>query len=355
MLLYGSPVLAMALTVLTGMAVFAAVDSPPLETIYAYFVLPVQDVFGLTELCVKAAPLILIALGLSLAFRANVWNIGAEGQLICGAIASGGLAILFYRSQSSFLLPAMFFASVLGGMFWAAIVAFLKIRFQANEILTSLMLTYIAVFLLGWLVHGPWRDPDGYNFPQTRPFSDAGMLSLLVEGSRLHAGVLFALVASLVVWVVLSRSVVGLELQVVGRAPRAARFAGFSERKILWVTLLTSGGMAGLAGFGEVAGVLGQLQPTISPGYGFAAIIVAFLGRLHPVGIVFAGLLLALTYLGGDRVQMEFGLPSALTGLFQGVLLFYLLACDGVVVYCLRWSKGLRWSERAQPNRAGSS
>ncbi len=335
-MLYLSPLLAVVLTLIFGTIVFAILGKDPLVALYAFFVMPLTNLHGVSELLVKATPLVLIGIGLSIGFRANVWNIGAEGQLTIGAIFGGGLAIYFHDSDSLFLLPGMIVAGIIGGMVWAAIPALLRTRFNANEILTSLMLSYVAVLFLSYLVHGPWRDPGGYNFPETRLFPDAGTLPTLISGTRVHLGGVFALLVVFSGWIILSKAVIGLQLRVVGLAPAAARFAGYNENKLIWFSLLLSGGLAGLAGLSEVSGPIGQLIPTISPGYGFTAIIVAFLGRLHPVGVLLSGLVLALTYLGGEMAQIEIGTPAAVTGLFQGALLFFLLACDVLTNYRLR-------------------
>ncbi len=331
-MIWGAPLLAVVLTLITGGLTFAIMGKPMGAALYTFFVQPLTTVYGVSELIVKASPLVLIGIGLSLGFRGNVWNIGAEGQYTFGAILGSGIAIFFHDSTSPLLLPAMLIAGVLGGMAWAAIPAFLRTRFNANEILVSLMLTYVAVLLLSYLVHGPWRDPDGYNFPESRLFPDAGTMPVLIEGTRVHLGVFFALGAVFVA-LLLGKGLTGFKLKLVGLAPEAARFAGFSETGVIWFALLAGGGLAGLAGVIEVAGPIGQLIPTISPGYGFTAIIVAFLGRLHPVGVLLAGLVMALTYLGGETAQIEIGVPAAVTGLFQGFLLFYLLACDVLIRY----------------------
>ncbi len=337
-MLYLSPIIAVILTLIVGMAIFALLDKNPIQALYTFFIMPVNSFNGVTELIVKATPLVLIGIGLALGFRANVWNIGAEGQLTIGALFGGGLAIYFHDSESVFLLPAMVLAGAIGGLLWAMIPAWLKTHFNANEILTSLMLTYVAVLLLSYLVHGPWRDPDGYNFPESRIFPDAGTMPILIEQSRVHMGTILALLAVLGGWIILAKTVIGFQLKVIGVAPQAAKFAGFEENKLIWFTLLLSGALAGVAGVGEVAGPIGQLVPSISPGYGFTAIIVAFLGRLHPVGVLFAGLIMALTYLGGETAQIEIGLPAAVTGVFQGILLFFLLACDVLGRYHIRLS-----------------
>ncbi|MGH6931625.1 MAG: ABC transporter permease [Dongiaceae bacterium] len=336
---YCSPLLALLLTLLTTALIFAALGQDPGEALYTFFIAPLVSSTGRPELFVKAAPLVLIAIGLSLGFRANVWNIGAEGQFTIGAIAGGGVALAFYGVESPLILPVMIVAGALGGMAWAAIPAWLRTRFNANEILTSLMLTYVAQLVLTYLVTGPWRDPEGYGFPQSRLFHDAATLPIFMQGSRLHLGVLVALLAVGAGWILLSKSLIGFQLKVVGQAPRAARYAGFSEKALIWLSLLLGGGLAGLAGLFEVAGPVGQLTPQISPGYGFTAIIVAFLGRLHPVGVLFAGLVLALSYLGGEAAQIQLGMPNAVTGIFQGILLFFLLACDILILYRVRFGR----------------
>ena len=338
-LAYFSPILAIFLTVSTGAVLFAAMGKPAGAALYAYFVQPFTTVYGLSELGVKATPLILIGLGLAIGFRANVWNIGAEGQLTLGAITGGALGLAFYDVETPFLLPAMLIAGILGGMAWAAIPAFLRVRFNANEILVSLMLTYVGLLLLSFLVHGPLRDPDGFNFPESRLFHDSATIPAIIDGTRLHWGAILALVAAVGAWLLLGRTILGFQLKVLGDAPRAARFAGYREPRLVWFSLMLSGGLAGLAGVLEVAGTVGQLVPSISPGYGFTAIIVAFLGRLHPAGVVLGGMTMALTYIGGETAQIEIGLPAAVTGLFQGVLLFYLLACDVVIKYRIRFGR----------------
>jgi len=332
-MVYGSPLLALLLTLLAGFVMFSLMGLDAPAALYAFFITPISDSYGISELLVKAVPLVLIAIGLSIGFKANVWNIGAEGQLVMGAVAAGGLAIFNPDCDSAWLLVAMMLAGVLGGAAWAAIPAFLKTRCNANEILTSLMLTYVAALFLSYLVHGPWRDPEGFNFPESRLFADSALLPLLVEGTRLHIGLLITIAVVVAAWVLLSRTLIGFQVKVVGAAPRAARFAGFKQPRLVWFSLLLGGGLAGLAGMMEVAGPIGQLVPQVSPGYGFTAIIVAFVGRLHPLGVMIAGLLLALSYLGGETLQMEMGLPQAVTGVFQGMLLFFLLACDVLISY----------------------
>jgi simple sugar transport system permease protein len=328
-----SPLLALALTLVFGVFLFLIMGVSPSEALYAFFVEPLTTTYGWAELAVKATPLVLIAVTLSIGFRAGVWNIGAEGQLTLGGICGGAVALWFYEVDSIWVIPLMVIAGILGGMLWGAIPAFLRTRFNANEILTSLMLTYVAGFLLSLLVHGAMRDPDGYNFPESRLFSDSAILPIILEGTRLHLGWIFALAAVVAAWLMISRTLIGFEVKVLGQAPAAGRYAGFSQKNIIWFSLLLSGGAAGLAGMIEVSGPIGQVLPSISPGYGFTAIIVAFVGRLHPFGVLLAGLLLALSYLGGESAQISLNLPLAVTGVFQGMLLFFLLGCDVLIHY----------------------
>jgi simple sugar transport system permease protein len=246
-------------------------------------------------------------------------------------------------STGMWIVPALLLAGVIGGMLWAGITALLRDRFNANEILVSLMLVYVAIMVLSFLVHGPLKDPEGYNFPQSKTFDAATRIPRLMSGSRANIGVPMALTGVILLWIYLFRTRAGFAQQVGGLAPAAARYAGFSSRRALWVALLISGGAAGLAGALEVAGPIGQLTPYIPAGYGFAAIIVAFVGRLHPVGMVLSAVLMSMFYIGGELAQSRMGLPRSITGVFQGLLLFCLLACDTLVAYRLRWiGKGAR-------------
>jgi simple sugar transport system permease protein len=332
-----SPLLALLLTVLIGSVLFSLLGKDPLQAMAVFFWEPVRSGYALGELAVKATPLLLIALGLAIAFRANVWNIGAEGQYIMGAIAASGAALLADPGDPRAFVALVLIAGAVGGMLWAGATAWLRDRFHANEILVSLMLVYVAVQLLGFLVAGPWKDPLGYNFPQTKTFEIAARVPRLMQGSRVHLGLPLAVLGVVVAWVFMFRTRAGFAMQVGGLAPAAARYAGFSARSALWTALLVSGGLAGLAGALEVAGPIGQLTPYVPAGYGFAAIIVAFVGRLHPVGVVLSAVLMSMFYIGGELAQSRLGLPKSLTGVFQGLLLFTLLACDVLVSYRVRW------------------
>ena len=333
-----SPILALVLTVLIGVVLFLALGKDPLRGLEVFFWEPIRSSYALGELVVKATPLLIIALGLALCFRSNVWNIGAEGQYVMGAVFAAGVALMADKSSSAWMVVPVLLAGVLGGMVWAGLTAFLRDRFHASEILVSLMLVYVAIFVLGYLVYGPWKDPLGYNFPQTKTFEIATQIPRMFKGSRVNIGVLLALIGAGALWVFLFRTRAGWAQQIGGLAPHAARYAGFSSRRAIWVALLVSGGAAGLAGALEVAGPLGQLTPYVPVGYGFAAIIVAFVGRLHPVGMVFSAILMSMFYIGGELAQSRLGLPKSLTGVFQGLLLFSLLACDVLMNYRLRWA-----------------
>ena len=335
-----SPLLALGVTVLIGVLLFIVLGKDPLRGLQVFFVEPAKNAYQLSELAIKATPLILIALGLAVCYRSNVWNIGAEGQFVLGALFAGWVAMQAGPETAWLgkgIVIVVLLAGVVGGMLWAGIVALLRDRFNANEILVSLMLVYVAEMVLSYLVYGPWKDPKGYNFPQTITFLADTRIPRLVPNLRAHIGVVIAAVAVGLFWLFLFRTYRGFALQVGGLAPAAARYAGFSSRRALWTALLISGGMAGLAGALEAAGPLGQLSPHVPAGYGFAAIIVAYVGRLHPVGIIFSGILMSMFYIGGELAQTRMGLPKSLTGVFQGLLLFTLLACDTLIHYRVRW------------------
>jgi simple sugar transport system permease protein len=325
-----SPVAALAITVVVGALMFSLLGKPPGQALALFFVEPVRGARGWSELAVKATPLVLIALGLAVSFRASVWNIGAEGQFIAGGIAASWVALQATEHTSRAIVLAIIAAGAVGGLAWSGIVAVLRDRFNASEILVSLMLVYVAELVLGYVVHGPLKDPHGFNFPQTASFAAATAIPRLVDGQRAHVGIVIALGAAVAVWLFVFRFYAGFQLEVGGVAPRAARYAGFSSRRALWTALLVSGGLAGIAGALEVAGPIGQLTAHFPVGYGFAAIIVAFVGRLHPLGVVLSALLMSMFYIGGELVQSRLGLPRALTEVFQGLLLFALLACDAV-------------------------
>ena len=333
-----SPLIALALTVLIGLLLFIALGKDPLQALSMFFYEPLKNTRGIGEVSLKAAPLLLIALGLSVCFRSGIWNIGAEGQFILGTIGATRVALSATPHSSSLLVLGVLLAGTVAGMFWAGITALLRDRFNASEILVSLMLVYVAEQVLSYFVHGPWKDPNGYNFPQSITFLEQARVPRLVSGARANLGALIALASMGAFWLFMHRTLAGYKLEVAGLAPRAARYAGFSSRSALWTTLLLSGATAGLAGALEVAGPVGQLTMDVPLGYGFAAIIVAFVGRLEPIGVCLSSLLMSLFYIGGELSQSRLGLPKSITGVFQGLLLFSLLACDALSNYRVRFT-----------------
>jgi simple sugar transport system permease protein len=339
-MVYAAPLMAVVLTIVTAFLLFAAMgNASPGLAVYEMFIEPVVNPEHWPDLLVKGAPLMIIAVGLSIGFRANVWNIGGEGQYIVGSIAACGVALLFWEQEGFWILPLMAIAGIVGGMAYAAIAAFLRARYGVSEILTSLMLNYVAIQLLYYIVNGPWKDPDGQGFPQTRLFNDSENLPHITDGSVIHYGVPVAFILAIIMWIVMERTIIGYAVRVVGTAPAAARHGGFSESRTIWFALLAGGGFAGLAGMLEAAGPFGQLTPQFPANYGYTAIIVAFLGRLHPLGIIVAALVLAVTYVGGELAQSAVGVPQASAGMFQATMLFYLLALDVLVRFRIVFKK----------------
>ncbi|MDB2619583.1 ABC transporter permease [Litoricolaceae bacterium] len=327
---------ALILTLLTVSVLLAAIELDPLSSLHRIFIKPLNSVYGISELLAKATPLITIGVALALGFRAGVWNIGAEGQLVMGGLCGGAVALAFWGVDGFWVMPLVLLGGTIGGLFWGAITAFLKVRFNANEILVSLMLTYVAILLLSVMVHGPLRDPDGFNFPESRLFHDAATLPKLFSAGRGHLGFVFAIAFAIVGTWVVKRWHLGFEMRVTGLSASAAKFAGYSRDRTVWMALLMGGAISGFAGVVEVTGNIGQLVPTISPSYGFTAIIVAFLARLHPLAVIPAGLLVALSYLAGEAAQLSLGVPAASTQVFQGLLLFFLLGTSLFVNYRVR-------------------
>jgi simple sugar transport system permease protein len=346
-MLYLTPVVAVIATMLTGAVIFTLIGHDGFGAVNKIFFGPLLDTYKWQDLGVKAAPLILIAIGLAIGFRANVWNIGAEGQYVMGGLAGTGVALATWGMQGWWILPAMCVCGIAGGAAYAAVPAFLKTRFNVNEILSSLMLTYVAVQVLYYLMRGPWKDPEGFNFPQSRLFSDDQILPTVVSGTVVHLGVPIAFLVAIAAWLVMTKSVFGFQIRVVGAAPAAASYGGFNTKMTIWAAMLAGGGLAGFAGILEAAGPFGQMVPQFPTGYGFTAIIVAFLGRLHPIGIILAGVILAVSYVGGELAQSSIGLPAAATGVFQAMMLFFLLATDVLVKYRVKLTSSTRAGDAA--------
>lgn len=340
LMLVVTPVISVLLTMLIGVVVFDLLGIDGFRAVVDIFVSPILLSYKWQDVAVKAAPLIIIALGLSIGNRANVWNIGAEGQYIVGALCAAGIGIAAGSSGGPFIIAAMLLAGIVGGTAWASVPAALRTRFGVNEILSSLMLTYVATQLLSYLVGGPWKDPNGRNFPATAPLQPEQALPILIPGTTVHLGVAIALVLPFVFWLLMSRSVFGYQVRVVGSAPFAARHGGFDSNQTIWLSMLIGGGMAGFAGALEFTGALKTINLGFPSGYGFTAIIVAFLGRLHPVGVLIAGVMLAVTFVGGQVAQTTVKIPNSTAGIFQALMLFFILASDVLVRHRVRFLPG---------------
>ncbi len=342
-----NPFLAVALTMFAGGVMFAMLGKDPIVAIRLIFFDPIFSEtfasYSRPQLLIKSAPLILIAVGLAIGFKANVWNIGAEGQYIIGALFGAGVALAFFPAPGWYVFPLMVLAGALGGFLWAMIPAILKTRFNTNEILVSLLLVYVAERILAAMALGLMRNPDQPGFPGSRDLRryEAAHNAELIANTGMHWGVVAAIIAVIFAYVMMTRHMLGFHVQLAGQAPRAARFGGVAPARLVVVCLGIAGALAGLAGMFEVSGPGGQVRIEFASGYGFTAIIVAFLGRLNPLGIVLAGFLLGLTYIGGELGQMMLQLPGAAIQVFQGMLLFFLLALDFQTNYRIRLTQGM--------------
>ncbi|MEM8824410.1 MAG: ABC transporter permease [Pseudomonadota bacterium] len=355
-----SPLLAVALTMVAGGLMFAVLGNDPLVALRTIFWDPLFGEFAWffrAEILVKAGPLILIAVGLALGFRAGIWNIGAEGQYIVGAICGAAAGLAFYPAETRLIFPLMVICGALGGIAWAMIPALLKVRFGTNEILVSLMLVYVAENLLASAAVSWLRNPDAVGFPGSRNLSrwEASANPELIAGTGAHWGIFAAIAAVIFAQIMLTRHLTGFQIRLAGQAPKAARFAGVKPGRLVVVCFGIAGGLAGLAGLFEVTGPAGQVSIDFASGYGFTAIIVAFLGRLNPLGIVAAGLLMALTYVGGDNAATNLGLPVAAISAFQGMLLFFLLAVDVLTNFRIRVGRVRRSAEGSAPRLVGEA
>ena len=335
-MMVATPVIAVLLATLASSVLLLILNKPVGLTLHSFFIAPFESAYTISEVLLKFGPLLLIAQALAVGFRARIWNIGAEGQMIIGAIAASAVPVYFGNSNSILLLPAMVVLGALGGMSWAAIAAFLKTRFNANEILVTLMLSAIALQLLYFLLLGPWKDPMGFNFPQTVMFQDAALFDPLFPGTRLNTSIFIPLLFTVAIWLFMEKHFGGFKLVVGGLAPQAATYAGFNAKRSVWISLLLAGFAAGIAGMSEVAGPIGLLQRSVTSDYGYAAIIVAYLGGLKPVGIFFAALFLAVLHIGGDIALVSASLPISAVHVFQGLLLIFYLSISTLINYRIR-------------------
>lgn len=328
-----TPVVALAIALVIGGVIVALMGRSPLAAFKVFVREPLTDPWALQEVLLKATPLCLVGVGLIFCYRANRWNIGAEGQLLVGGLFATAVALAMHGSTSPLVLPLLLVAGALGGLAYAMMPAWLRTRFGISEILTSLMLVYVAELLLDFLVRGPWRDPKGFNFPQTVNFSDSALLHPFFDGGRLNAGIVIAVLAVIGAAIVLRRTLFGYKVSASGEAPRAANFAGFDEKRITLLVFMISGAAAGLAGAIEIAGQVGQLRPGFGSGLGFTGIIVAFLGRLNPFGALLSAITLAVLLIGAESAQVMLKLPFDLTRFFMGLLLMIVLVGESLNRY----------------------
>ncbi|MEM9715295.1 MAG: ABC transporter permease [Pseudomonadota bacterium] len=334
-----APILALGVTLIACAILFAILGNEPLPALKVLFWDPLFNEqmasFSRPQILVKAAPMILIALGLSFGFQAGIWNIGAEGQFVMGAISAIAVGLALWDVSAWYVFPLMGLAGAMGGIAWAMVPALLRIKFGANEILVSLMLVYVAIQFLAAMVTGPMKSPLAFGFPETRSFRDfeAAYNGEVFANTGIHWGVIAMIVIAMIAYILQTRHLFGFQVRVMGLAPKAARLSGVIPERMVVICLAISGGLAGLAGFYEAAGPAGKLTTDFASGYGFTAIIVAFLGRLNPIGIVFAGLILALTIVGGELAQLILNVPAAAVLVIQGMVLFFLLAADVLVNY----------------------
>jgi simple sugar transport system permease protein len=329
---------AVILTLIFGLIMFALLGKPPFEVLAVFLSSPLSSAYDISDLLVKAGPLILIALGLAVGYRANIWNIGAEGQFLLGSIFGMGAVLALGNPSTVWAIPIVLIAGAIGGMIWAAIPATLRTVFNASELLTSLMLVYVAQQLLYLMVNQVWKNPLSFGWPETVELNEALELPVLIDGTAIHAGLIVVLVAATVLALLTFRTTFGYRMRMAELTPKALRFAGFGENSTIWISLMLSGGLAGLAGAVELSSTFGKLNDQFSLGYGFTAIIVAFLGRLNPIGIVLGGLLVGFTFVGGDWIRVSHGVNDAAADVFQASLLFFVLACDLVTRYRVQWA-----------------
>jgi len=320
--------------ILTGL-VLLAFGTDPVSTFAAMARGAFGSSNGFSETLVKAIPLMLTGLGVALAFKLKFWNIGAEGQLMFGGIAAAGVGLFLSDGiPPSLVLPACILAGCLGGALWASIPAFLKTRLNVDETLVTLMMNYVAILFAEYLYYGPWRDPKGYGFPGSAPLPEYAWLPRLF--GRAHMGLYFALALALVLWVIIKRTRWGFELAIIGASPKAARYQGIAVGRNIFLAILLSGAFSGLAGACEVTAISHRLQQGLNLGYGFTAIIIAWMSQLNPLAIPFVALLMGGILVGGDQVQLMMGLPSSMGIVMQGLILFPMLAGSLFTEYRMR-------------------
>ena len=341
------PIVSVIMALMFGGLLMAVVGANPITTYGAMLEGAFGNVdqwregqfYSLTETLVKAIPLILASLAVGVAFRMLFWNIGAEGQLVLGGVAASAVAlwlgdILPSLPKTGWIyLPLMGLAGVIAGGIWAVIPAMLKAYLKVNEIITTLMMNYVAILWYQYLFNVAWKDPDGYGFPGSAKFAEYCRIARI--SGRLHWGLLVALVCTVIMWIVLDWTKWGYQIRLIGENIRAAKYAGINIGRNIVGVMLLSGGLAGLAGMVEVSGISHSLQQGLNMGYGFTAIIVSWLARLNPWGIVLVANLFAAIIVGSDQLQMTMGLPGSVAHVLQGSMLFFVLGGEFFIRYRL--------------------
>ena len=324
---FSAPLVSILIALFVAGFLLLAAGVNPLQAYRDIFMEALGSSYGLSETLVKTTPLIFASLGVSLAFRMQIWNIGAEGQIYMGAMGATAVALFSGLENHVVMMTAMFLAAFLCGGAWAGVAGFLRARWQVNEVIVTLLMNYIAILAVDYLIYGPWKDPKGFNFPLTAQFTDAARLAEFFN-TRLHSGFFLALVCALLVYLFMERTVWGYEIKVIGSNPKAAQYAGMRTGLAIFAVLFLSGAIAGIAGFSEVAGLQHRLQHGISPGYGYTAIIIAWLAKRSALGVVIVSFLMGILLVGGDSLQLYWQLPVAFVFAFQGLILFFLLASE---------------------------
>ena len=330
MILLGYPLLAIVLALLASSGLILAVGAQPVTAFRALFLGAFGNANSLAETLLKATPLLFAALGMCAAFTSRIWNIGAEGQLYIGALMTAIVGIYVPMPSKIIAIPALALASFLAGGCWAAIPGWLKGRFGVSEIITTIMMNYIAIFLISYMIHHPLRDPQGY-LPQSQTLQASAKLPILLTKTRLHLGIVLGIIAALMVYVIFKKTTLGYQMRVVGHNPLAGKYGGVHVSRIILVSMLFSGGLAGIAGMVEIAGVHQRLIENISPGYGYTAIVIALLSYLHPLVVIVVSILFAGLMVGADAMQRMAGLPAALAYVVQGLIVLFVLASEYVV------------------------
>jgi simple sugar transport system permease protein len=332
------PVAAIIVTFLLTATLVVLVKANPLEAYYYFLIDPLSSRVSAIEVLVKATPLLLTGAAVTFAFAGGYWNIGAEGQLYAGAVAATAIGLQAHGLSPWLAIPAMLVGGFVAGMLWALIPALMKIKLAIDEVVTTLLLNSVALFVVSFLLNGLWRDPIS-QWPQSPEIAPAAIFPKLIPRSRLHLGFILAVIIIVALWFVLTRTAFGMRMRAVGLGPEAARFAGINVGRTMLISALVSGGIAGLAGVSEVAGIHYHLIDAISPGYGYTGIIIATLGTLNAWGVALAALFIGLIDTGSQTVSRALGVPAYLGDVIQAALLLVTLGMLLLQSYRIRWRR----------------